>query len=137
MEDQEAFDGVASAVDAGFLPHGMIDLHDCWKSYGSVQALSSIYLQIPAVRTVVLIEPSGCGKSTLLRLIVGLVRPDQGEIRLDKSEFHCLYVRHTACTLLRYSSPHLPLSNASGSLKLCNNEILGAEKNALHYQPRI
>jgi osmoprotectant transport system ATP-binding protein len=31
-----------------------------------------------------LIGPSGCGKSTLLRLIIGLIAPDHGEIRLHE-----------------------------------------------------
>lgn len=66
----------------------IIELHNCWKAYGSVQALSSIHLQIPAEKTVVLIGPSGCGKSTILRLIIGLVRPDRGEIRFEGSEMH-------------------------------------------------
>ena len=88
MEDQEVFDGVAPVVDAGSLSYGIIELHDCCKSYGSVQALSSIHLRIPAERTVVLIGPSGCGKSTLLRLIIGLVRPDRGEIGFEGSEIH-------------------------------------------------
>jgi osmoprotectant transport system ATP-binding protein len=34
-------------------------------------------------RTTVLIGPSGCGKSTLLRLMVGLIRPDRGEVRFE------------------------------------------------------
>lgn len=97
MEDQEVFDGVAPVVDAGSLPYGIIELHDCSKSYGSVQALSSIHLRIPAGKTVVLIGPSGCGKSTLLRLIIGLVRPDRGEIGFEGSEIHLqdiLELRH-------------------------------------------
>ena len=112
MEENEVFDGVASVVDAGFLLHGIIEIHDCWKSYGSVQALSSIHLQIPAERTVVLIGPSGCGKSTLLRLIIGLVRPDRGEIRFDRSEFHLqdiLELRHQMGYVIQSGGlfPHL------------------------------
>jgi osmoprotectant transport system ATP-binding protein len=34
-------------------------------------------------RTTVLLGPSGCGKSTALRLMIGLLRPDAGEVRVD------------------------------------------------------
>jgi osmoprotectant transport system ATP-binding protein len=42
-----------------------------------------IDLAAPAGKTLVLIGPSGAGKSTLLRLMLGLIRPDQGEVRLS------------------------------------------------------
>jgi osmoprotectant transport system ATP-binding protein len=45
---------------------------------GGVQPLS---LTVPPGETLTLIGPSGCGKSTLLRLMVGLVKPDQGRVR--------------------------------------------------------
>jgi osmoprotectant transport system ATP-binding protein len=99
-------------LNAGLLPHGIIELHNCWKAYGSVQALSSIHLQIPAEKTVVLIGPSGCGKSTLLRLIIGLVRPDQGEIHFEGSEMHLqemLKIRHQMGYVIQNGGlfPHL------------------------------
>ncbi len=99
-------------VDAGSLPHGIIELHDCWKSYGSVQALNAIHLQIPAEKTVVLIGPSGCGKSTILRLIIGLVRPDRGEILFEGSKIHfqeMLGLRHQMGYVIQNGGlfPHL------------------------------
>jgi osmoprotectant transport system ATP-binding protein len=48
-----------------------------------ISAWHSTNLAIDRAKTTALIGPSGCGKSTLLRLIVGLVRPDQGKIRFD------------------------------------------------------
>ncbi len=39
-------------------------------------------LAVPAGRTLALIGPSGAGKSTVLRLMLGLIRPDEGEVRL-------------------------------------------------------
>jgi osmoprotectant transport system ATP-binding protein len=60
--------------------HPVIELRGVSKTYGPTIALDSTNLRIPTARTTVLIGPSGCGKSTLLRLVVGLVRPDSGEI---------------------------------------------------------
>jgi osmoprotectant transport system ATP-binding protein len=60
----------------------VIRLDGVGKSYGEHVALAPVSLAFAAQRTSVLIGPSGCGKSTLLRLIVGLVRPDSGEVRI-------------------------------------------------------
>jgi osmoprotectant transport system ATP-binding protein len=60
----------------------VIGLEGVGKSYGGHVALAPVSLSFAARSTSVLIGPSGCGKSTLLRLIVGLVRPDYGEVRI-------------------------------------------------------
>jgi osmoprotectant transport system ATP-binding protein len=61
----------------------MIDLQHVHKRFGAHRAVAGVDLHCDAGRTQVLIGPSGCGKSTLLRMIVGLVVPDEGEIRID------------------------------------------------------
>jgi osmoprotectant transport system ATP-binding protein len=50
------------------------------KSFKGVPALHPLDLTIPEGKTTALIGPSGCGKSTLLRLLVGLIRPDSGQV---------------------------------------------------------
>lgn len=54
------------------------------KSFGQERALHEINLAFAQERTTALIGPSGCGKSTLLRLINGLIRPDSGQILVEK-----------------------------------------------------
>jgi osmoprotectant transport system ATP-binding protein len=61
----------------------LVELIGFAKRYGDAPALQPTNLSIAQGQTTVLIGPSGCGKSTLLRLIVGLVRPDAGEIIFD------------------------------------------------------
>jgi len=56
----------------------MIELKGVSKSFGQTPVLHSFDLAVTPGITTVLIGPSGCGKSTLLRLMVGLVRPDEG-----------------------------------------------------------
>jgi osmoprotectant transport system ATP-binding protein len=64
----------------------MIELSNVSKAFNSSPALQSFNLKIAAGTTTVLIGPSGCGKSTLLRLIIGLLRPDQGQVYFQGNE---------------------------------------------------
>jgi NitT/TauT family transport system ATP-binding protein len=48
-----------------------------------VTALDQISLEVAVNEFSVIVGPSGCGKSSLLRLVAGLARPTQGEIRLS------------------------------------------------------
>jgi len=63
----------------------LVDLLAVSKNFGDSPALHAIDLSIERGRTTVLIGPSGCGKSTVLRLIIGLLRPDMGQIHFDGS----------------------------------------------------
>nr|MDJ1018482.1 ATP-binding cassette domain-containing protein [Paracoccaceae bacterium] len=49
-------------------------------SYGGVDVLRDISLDVSSGQIVCVIGPSGCGKSTLLRLVGGLERPDSGQV---------------------------------------------------------
>jgi len=60
----------------------MIELRDVSKSYGGHAAVHPLDLAVEAGRSTALIGPSGCGKSTLLRLMLGLLWPDQGEVKI-------------------------------------------------------
>ncbi len=61
----------------------MLELTGVSKSFGELKALKLLSLEIPPGKTAVLIGPSGCGKSTILRIMIGLITPDAGEVRLD------------------------------------------------------
>ena len=49
-----------------------IALNDVRKTYGTVEAIKGVSLDIADGELIVLVGPSGCGKSTLLRMIAGL-----------------------------------------------------------------
>ncbi len=61
----------------------MISIENISKTYGGQTALAPTTLEFAEGKTTVLIGPSGCGKSTLLRILVGLITPDAGTVRLD------------------------------------------------------
>ena len=53
------------------------------KSFGDVQALKHLELDIPEGSFFVLLGPSGAGKTTTLRVIAGLEKPDTGKVLLN------------------------------------------------------
>lgn len=61
----------------------MIQLHNIYKSYGELQVLKGVSLNISKGEVISIIGPSGTGKSTLLRCINFLEKPDRGVIVLD------------------------------------------------------
>ena len=61
----------------------MIEVRDLRKSFGSHKVLDGISFKIEEGESVVIIGRSGCGKSVLLKHLVGLLRPDSGEVIID------------------------------------------------------
>ena len=53
------------------------------KSYGPVEAIKGIDLDVADRELVVFVGPSGCGKSTLLRMIAGLEEITSGDLSID------------------------------------------------------
>lgn len=53
------------------------------KAYGSTPALTDINLRVSEGKIIGLFGPNGCGKTTLIKIIVGLLRQFQGEVRID------------------------------------------------------
>src|ERR1043165_1397207 len=61
----------------------IISLRGVTKSFGSHTVLSDIPFDVPKGRITAILGPSGTGKSVLLKNIIGLLRPEKGEIWVD------------------------------------------------------
>ncbi|WP_148217065.1 ABC transporter ATP-binding protein [Acidilobus saccharovorans] len=59
-----------------------IEVRDVVKFYGTVPALRGLSFEVPEGGRYALLGPNGAGKSTTLRLLVGLMKPDRGEVRV-------------------------------------------------------
>jgi len=59
-----------------------IDVQQLWKSYEGKPALQGLFLDARAGEIVGLIGPNGAGKTTTLKILVGLLRPDYGVVRV-------------------------------------------------------
>jgi len=61
----------------------MIAIQNIRKAYAQNMVVNRVSLTVPAGTTLSLIGPSGCGKSTLLRIIMGLIKADEGVVAID------------------------------------------------------
>jgi len=64
----------------------MIEIKEVYKTFGNNQVLNGVDLNINQGETIVILGRSGCGKSVLLKHIIGLMRPDKGQIFIDEEE---------------------------------------------------
>jgi branched-chain amino acid transport system ATP-binding protein len=64
----------------------LLSVEDLHVSYGKVEAVSGVSLQMQAGEIVTVIGPNGAGKTTLLAALMGL-QPAKGEIRYEGSDF--------------------------------------------------
>ncbi len=65
---------------------GSITLKQVTKSFGDVNVIKPLDLQIRDGEFIVFVGPSGCGKSTLLRMIAGLEDTTSGNIEIDGND---------------------------------------------------
>jgi len=64
------------------MPEPIIEIEGLWFSYGTEPVLRDVNLWIDPGEFVCMLGPNGGGKTTLLKLILGLLRPDRGTIRV-------------------------------------------------------
>lgn len=68
----------------------MIEVRDIHKSFGFQKVLDGVSFTIQQGDSVVIIGRSGCGKSVLLKHLVGLLKPDSGQVLIDGQDIACL-----------------------------------------------
>jgi len=64
----------------------MIEIINLCKSFNGKKVLENLNLTIEKGETMVIIGRSGCGKSVLLKHIIGILRPDSGQIIIDGTD---------------------------------------------------
>jgi len=66
----------------------LIKLERVSKSFGHLQVLKSVNLEVKSGEVVVVLGPSGAGKSTMLRVVNGLETVDSGQVWVDGVPVH-------------------------------------------------
>jgi len=62
---------------------GTLELDGVGKRYGDVPALSACTFTVRRGRLTGFVGPNGAGKTTAMRVVLGLVEPDEGDVRWD------------------------------------------------------
>lgn len=68
----------------------MIEIKDLTKSFGNLQVLKGVDLEIKKGEIISIVGPSGAGKTTLLQLIGTLDKPTSGVIRFNGEDVGCM-----------------------------------------------
>lgn len=74
----------------------MIRCENITKSYGTLQVLKGIDVEIPKAQVVSIVGASGAGKTTLLQILGTLARPDSGKIWIDNTDLLSLREKEMA-----------------------------------------
>ena len=113
---------------------GSLSLRNIHKSFGSVEVLTDINLEVDEGEFVIFVGPSGCGKSTLLRIIAGLEDATSGDVLIGDEWVNALPPsdRGIAMVFQTYALyPHLTVrKNMSLGLKQ-------AKKSAEYIEERV
>ena len=64
----------------------MLNVSDLVTTYGKIEALKGVSLQVEGGKITCLLGPNGAGKTTLMMTIAGILRPRRGSIRLEGAE---------------------------------------------------
>ncbi|PZF60092.1 sugar ABC transporter ATP-binding protein [Curtobacterium sp. MCBD17_034] len=103
-------------------PQPLMTLDRVSKSFGPVQVITDVTLEVHAGKVQVLLGENGAGKSTLIKMMSGIHQPDGGRILVDGREVTIPSV--TAAEELGIATIHQEL-NLVGSLSVAENVMMG------------
>jgi multiple sugar transport system ATP-binding protein len=99
-----------------------VEIRSVRKTFGTLEVIHGVDVDIEDGEFVILVGPSGCGKSTLLRMIAGLEEIDAGDIMIGEKVVNDVAARdrNIAMVFQNYALyPHMTVTqNMSFSLKL-------------------
>jgi len=75
--------GTSVLENSGSTPDPVISLQGVTKRFGNYTVLKDITFDVPRGKITAVLGPSGTGKSVLLKNIIGLLRPEEGQIYVE------------------------------------------------------
>ena len=117
----------------------MIEVKDIWKSFGELEVLKGVHLEVKKGEIVAIIGKSGAGKTTLLQIIGTLDRPTKGEVLIDGTNVFTLGEKELAAFRNRHIGFifqfHQLLPEFTALENVCIPAMIAREKES-DYNPR-
>ena len=117
----------------------MIEVKDIWKSFGELEVLKGVHLEVKKGEIVAIIGKSGAGKTTLPQIIGTLDRPTKGEVLIDGTNVFTLGEKELAAFRNRHIGFifqfHQLLPEFTALENVCIPAMIAREKES-DYKPR-
>jgi ABC-type polar amino acid transport system ATPase subunit len=133
------FHGLSSGEES--LSDCILDIEGLYKSFGHLEVLKGITLQVRPTEVIFVIGPSGAGKSTFLRCINRLEEPSRGRIAIDGVEItspqtNINHIRkHIGMVFQSFNLyPHM---TALGNVTLALRKVLGMSRSEAETRARV
>ena len=85
-----------------------IEIKNLSKKYKDTLAVNNISFSIEKNKTLGLLGPNGCGKTTSIGMMLGLIKPTDGEILIDKKNIDS-FKRDEILSRINFASPYIEL----------------------------
>ena len=85
-----------------------IQVKNLSKKFNDTVAVNNINLNIEKNKTLGLLGPNGCGKTTTIGMLLGLIKPSEGEIIIDSKNLN-EYSRDEILVRINFASPYIEL----------------------------
>ncbi|GJI87126.1 ABC transporter ATP-binding protein [Duganella hordei] len=111
----------------------MLSITNLQASYGKVEVLHGISLEVPKGKLVTLIGSNGAGKTTTMRAISGMLKPKGGKVTLDGKDI----TGHDSHKIARAGLAHSPEGRrVFASMTVADNLLLGAFPRFTRARPK-
>lgn len=94
-----------------------VRLHNIKKSFGRIEVLHGVTLDIPSGAFISLLGASGCGKTTLLRIVAGLESTTSGSVEIDGRDVTALPPEQRDIAMMFQSYALLPHLNVAENVR--------------------
>jgi lantibiotic transport system ATP-binding protein len=109
-----------------------VRIQEVWKTFGSTAAVRGLSLTVPSQSVYGFLGPNGAGKSTTIRMMLGLLRPDRGEISLFGRPLASERIPILGRIGSMVESPSLYLHLTGRENLEVHRRLLGLSRNVIH-----